>query len=49
MSRAVNTAPRAPLWGDWCILVLGIWGFVRQCLKSAGRSAKGPHELESGQ
>jgi hypothetical protein len=38
---------RAPLWGDLCIILLGVWGFVRQCLKSVGRTAKGPHELES--
>jgi hypothetical protein len=51
MTRSLSEATRrsrAPLWADLRILVLGIWGFVRQCLKSCGRTAKQPHELESG-
>jgi len=38
---------RAPLGADLAILVLGIWGFLRQCLKSWLRAEKGPDELES--
>jgi hypothetical protein len=40
---------RSPLWGDLRIVIWGIWGFLRQCLKSWGTSAKGPHELEAGE
>ena len=48
MARAASRARRSPLWADLRILVLGIWGFLRQSLKSWGRIAKGPDELESG-
>jgi hypothetical protein len=41
--------PRAPIWADLCILLLGTWGFLRQCLKSLLRQAEGPHEVESDQ
>jgi hypothetical protein len=46
---------RAPLWADLLIIVLGVWGFLRQCSKSLlrdardARGAKGPHELESSE
>ena len=38
---------RSSVLGDLKIIVLGVWGFIRQCLRTL--SAKGrPHELESG-
>jgi len=50
MTRSVTGVQRtrAPWLADLGILVFGVWGFLRQCLKSWGRSAKGPDELESG-
>jgi hypothetical protein len=39
---------RSSLLADLRIILLGTWGFLRQCLKTVGRTAKGPHELESG-
>jgi hypothetical protein len=40
---------RAPLRADLRILLLGVWGFLRQCLKSWASPAKESDELESGQ
>jgi hypothetical protein len=39
---------RAPLLADLWILILGVWGFLGQTLKSWSNSAKEPDELESG-
>jgi hypothetical protein len=49
MSQELARRTRSPLLGDLRIISLGIWGFLLQCLKSCGRTAKGPHELESGE
>jgi len=45
-TRAVRRV-RSPLLADLGILFFGFWGFLRQCLKSCGRSAKGQYERES--
>ena len=47
MKEAVVVRRRSSLLGDLAIVVLGSWGFLRQCLhaiRTRGRS----HELESG-
>jgi hypothetical protein len=48
MSKQLATRTRSSVLGDLLIIWLGTWGFLLQCLKSCGRTAKGPHELESG-
>jgi hypothetical protein len=47
MGKQLATRTRSSLLGDLRIFWLGVWGFLLQCLKSCGRTAKGPHELES--
>jgi hypothetical protein len=47
-SASITRRSRAPLLGDLRILILGIWGFVRQCLLTFGRTAKRRHELDRG-
>jgi hypothetical protein len=39
---------RSLLLADLRIILLGSWGFIRQCLESWARTGKRPHELESG-
>ena len=41
------SAKRSPLFADLWIICRGTWAFLLQSLKSWGRTAKGPHELES--
>ncbi len=40
---------RSSFWGDMRIMLLGTWGFLRQCLKAWVSPAKAHDELESGQ
>ena len=49
MSKQLAPRRRSSLLGDLLIIWLGTWGFLVQCLKSCGRRAKEPHELESGE
>ncbi len=47
MSEGPRARKRSSVPGDLSIVFLGIWGFMRQCLRAVfgkGRS----HELESG-
>jgi hypothetical protein len=36
----ITRRSRAPFLGDLRILLLGIWGFVRQCLLTCGRTGE---------
>jgi hypothetical protein len=49
MSKQLATRARSSLLADLLIIWLGTWGFLLQCLKSCRPTAKGPHELESGE
>jgi hypothetical protein len=45
---ARSPGERSSLLADLWIILLGSWGFLQQCLKSWTRTAKKPHEFESG-
>jgi hypothetical protein len=45
---AVKRDASSGLLADLRIILLGTWGFLRQCLKSWASTTKRPHELESG-
>jgi hypothetical protein len=50
-AASLTRRSRAPLLGDLRILFLGIWGFLRQCVLTFGRTAKEAkerHDLDSG-
>ena len=47
MAERPSVRKRSSLLADLVIIFLGIWGFIRQCVRSL--SGKGrSHELESG-
>lgn len=47
MSERTAARKRAPVLGDLLIVILGVWGFLRQCLRTV-RLRERSHELETG-